>query len=278
MRKRFTRKELHQLVWSEPMNKLAKKFGISDVALAKHCRRLDVPRPPRGYWAKLAAGKSVTREYLPPRGPGMCNDLEVGASRQWWHRSYSEEEVLTMDPEAPLFEEPAPATAERLTSKLGRTSVRRTLSNPHHHIQRLLDDDEERRDRRSRSRFAVSWDTPLFDTAIERRRLRILNAIFVALTRIGVRPTIQGKEGVAAHVTVNDTTVSFELAAVSPTRSETRASDRSSKAGRWLRLMIKQDSVEEDARSEWCETTSGRLEGHVADIVKELITAAERKY
>jgi hypothetical protein len=34
----FTREELYALVWSEPMRKVAQKFDISDVGLAKACR------------------------------------------------------------------------------------------------------------------------------------------------------------------------------------------------------------------------------------------------
>ena len=52
------RSELYELVWTRPVTELAKEFGISDVALAKRCRALNIPLPPRGYWAKVAAGQS----------------------------------------------------------------------------------------------------------------------------------------------------------------------------------------------------------------------------
>jgi hypothetical protein len=44
----FTREELYKAIWSKPCVKLAANLGISDVGLAKACRRLSVPRPPRG--------------------------------------------------------------------------------------------------------------------------------------------------------------------------------------------------------------------------------------
>jgi hypothetical protein len=47
------------------MSKLAKEFGISDVGLAKACRRVKIPTPPVGHWAKVAHGKSVARPPLP---------------------------------------------------------------------------------------------------------------------------------------------------------------------------------------------------------------------
>ena len=53
----LTREQLYDLVWSEPMQRLAKKIGISDVAIAKHCRKLGVPVPERSYWNKLQVGQ-----------------------------------------------------------------------------------------------------------------------------------------------------------------------------------------------------------------------------
>ncbi len=49
MNRSFTRQELYDLVWSQPMRTLASQFGVSDVALAKTCRNHDIPIPPRGY-------------------------------------------------------------------------------------------------------------------------------------------------------------------------------------------------------------------------------------
>lgn len=39
-------KEFYDLVWSNPMTKLAKDFGLSDVALLKLYRRHQIPTPP----------------------------------------------------------------------------------------------------------------------------------------------------------------------------------------------------------------------------------------
>ena len=53
------------LVWTTPMSKLAARFGVSDVALAKTCAKFDVPRPALGYWQQLAAGMKPRRPRLP---------------------------------------------------------------------------------------------------------------------------------------------------------------------------------------------------------------------
>lgn len=59
------RSDLYAKVWSTPMTKLAAELGISDVGLAKACRRHAVPAPPRGYWAKLRAGQKLDQTPLP---------------------------------------------------------------------------------------------------------------------------------------------------------------------------------------------------------------------
>jgi len=64
----YERTRLYDEIWAEPMRKVAKRYGVSDVALAKTCRRLAVPVPERGYWAKLKAGKATQRPPLPPLG------------------------------------------------------------------------------------------------------------------------------------------------------------------------------------------------------------------
>ena len=42
-------------VWKNPVQQLAKKYGASDVGLAKAWRKLGVPLPGLGYWAKKTA-------------------------------------------------------------------------------------------------------------------------------------------------------------------------------------------------------------------------------
>jgi hypothetical protein len=61
----LTRDALFAAVWKTPMTRLARDFGISDVALAKICKKLDVPIPGRGHWARVAAGQRVRVPRLP---------------------------------------------------------------------------------------------------------------------------------------------------------------------------------------------------------------------
>jgi hypothetical protein len=61
MLSRYDRKTLYKEVWAEPTQKVAARYGVSDVALSKACKQLNIPKPPRGFWAKKAAGQPVPR-------------------------------------------------------------------------------------------------------------------------------------------------------------------------------------------------------------------------
>ena len=50
-----SKEELEKLVWEVPRLQLVKQLGVSDVAIAKHCKHLAISQPPRGYWAKIRA-------------------------------------------------------------------------------------------------------------------------------------------------------------------------------------------------------------------------------
>ena len=61
----YTRETLYEEVWNEPVSTVAKKYGVSDVAIHKICKSMDIPVPPRGYWAKKRAGQKVQKTPLP---------------------------------------------------------------------------------------------------------------------------------------------------------------------------------------------------------------------
>ena len=61
----WNRIELYNEVWDQPLVKLSKKYGISDVRLGKVCRKLKIPHPGRGYWAKRSVGQTVEHVPLP---------------------------------------------------------------------------------------------------------------------------------------------------------------------------------------------------------------------
>jgi integrase len=77
-RSRFvTREILYRLVWEAPVSEVATRFGISDVGLAKACRRAAIPIPPRGYWAKTEADIFAEQPVLPPPPPGIRGTIRI---------------------------------------------------------------------------------------------------------------------------------------------------------------------------------------------------------
>ncbi|NKJ90568.1 hypothetical protein GFM14_02920 [Rhizobium leguminosarum bv. viciae] len=78
----LTREELHELVWSTPMQQLAQLYGISDRGLAKTCERHLVPVPPRGFWAKLEAGQPVKKTALRAVENNALHTVRIGFAQQ----------------------------------------------------------------------------------------------------------------------------------------------------------------------------------------------------
>ena len=161
----LSRTELHALVWAEPLRHLARRFGISDQCLAKLCDRFDIPRPRPGHWNKVAAGKEIAMPALPPAKAGMDETIEI-----------------TPQPAGGMAMEGDPAlAAARQNGKAVRVAER--LSDPHPIIAGWL---ANRREAIARGRLVYDiWpNRPVRAapfTPVERRRLRILDALFKAL-------------------------------------------------------------------------------------------------
>lgn len=61
----YDREKLYKEVWSKPVSKVAKHYDVSDVAIAKVCRKMHIPVPGRGYWAKQQSGQKLKKTPLP---------------------------------------------------------------------------------------------------------------------------------------------------------------------------------------------------------------------
>jgi hypothetical protein len=61
---KWDRQELYEKVWQYPLRKLAVEYGISDVALANVCRKLQIPLPGLGHWTKIQCGHKIPTPVL----------------------------------------------------------------------------------------------------------------------------------------------------------------------------------------------------------------------
>lgn len=168
-----SREELFRQVWTTPMRRLAQDYGISGNGLAKICDRLKVPYPPRGYWAKKAAGKKVVQYRLPDREDGTPQTATISPTPP----SVSPPE---MPPEVQQQIDAAKQTA-------GAVAVPARLVRPHPVIAAWLAEREEERlrARRERDPWRRTLGPPDWSES-ERRRHRILDALFKAAERHGI--------------------------------------------------------------------------------------------
>ncbi|GMN11502.1 hypothetical protein MTsPCn9_26200 [Croceitalea sp. MTPC9] len=65
LKKIYTRQELFDLVWNEPLSKLATKFNIETQYLKDICLENNIPLPTRGYWSKVRFNKEIEKITLP---------------------------------------------------------------------------------------------------------------------------------------------------------------------------------------------------------------------
>jgi hypothetical protein len=77
MRHVLTRQQLHEMIWSRAVSKVAPELGISDVALRKQCVRHAIPLPDARYWGQLHAGKAPRRKPLPPLPANVSDQIVI---------------------------------------------------------------------------------------------------------------------------------------------------------------------------------------------------------
>jgi hypothetical protein len=61
----WNREKLYEQIWAAPLRAVAREYGLSDVGLAKVCKKLKIPRPGLGYWRRKECGFKVNRPALP---------------------------------------------------------------------------------------------------------------------------------------------------------------------------------------------------------------------
>lgn len=114
-----TRESLYEEVWAEPVSRVAPRYGISDVALGKVCRKYRIPLPPRGYWAKINAGKPARKLPLPN-------------AREFENYSLPLSRSPTYDPNNPDASRKKAITAQE---RIGLIAVPDELDSPHRLIR-----------------------------------------------------------------------------------------------------------------------------------------------
>lgn len=179
--KKLSREELYDLVWSKPASKLAEEFAISDVGLAKLCKRMEVPRPPRGYWAKLSAGKRVQKAQLPDAPSLRKTEINLVVR--------TGQDNGECDSSADTWRGEAHQTASQKTKRLGAITPSPDLRKAHPIVRKTRDAlDKSRPDQYG---VLCSGGKGVFPMRVgpdnKRRALLILDAIVRSLAVLGCR-------------------------------------------------------------------------------------------
>lgn len=189
--------------WSAPMRELAGKVGISDVGLRKLLVSNGVVLPPQGHWNRVHAARTVPAPPVPrPRGPGEGGRIRLDAR------------FRDLIPEAGAMAEEGPfksaAVPEDLSDlreaelkAIGRVAVARDLSRAHPALGQLLKREAQLREQAARTGYF--WDEPKWDGPLAQRQLRIIDALFRAMSRRGHAPWTRYSQGeLELHVTLGD--------------------------------------------------------------------------
>ncbi len=276
---RVSREELYDKVWTEPVCTVAKGFGVSDVALAKQCKKLKIPLPGRGYWSKKAAGKSVRRIPLPALPP---NDAVTPRAK-----TFSPPPVIA-DPELPG------PVAEQIAFEADPANaivVREDLRSPHPLVKATRGVLEGKVD-------PGNWRdglTPRLDIDVSksqlRRALRIMDALVRAFETRGWKVELSSRNDLKSHVTILGQRLPFGIretlkkAVTSPPtadrlfssrsnlpRSSTYHDDYHEYSG--LLAFVMRYAGSYGVLKAWAETKRRRLEERVSDSIISLVKAA----
>ncbi len=192
----WNRQELYEKVWQYPLRKLAAEYGISDVGLAKVCRKLEIPLPGVGHWTKIACGLPIERPSLPEMEnvPALVRKIREPQTP-----------VLPQDtPELERIDRVAAATTPAVTkSMLAHPLVEKTKL-------ALTNSRSSNRGTLWASREAGWLDLRVTKNCLA-RGLRIMAAIIHMLEREGFELVVEKSKSESTSVTVYGETIRFGL-------------------------------------------------------------------
>ncbi len=275
MNREFTRNELYDLVWSQPMRTVAASVGISDVALAKQCKKANIPVPTRGYWARKQAGTPTIRTALLPRFPGASDRVGGSAHHHYYGGLDWVDEFREMPvPPIPTFEEEISSVEERARKLVGKVRCSRKFETAYPLVAKLLAHDEERRE--EFTKWRSDYYKPKYDEGIERRRLLIINALFMAAAHLGCRPSMStSKYGQDAgserqiSIKIGETHINFTIEPINSKQKDQRER---------LRLVFDTAADAASARDFWEDSDGRLLEDQLTDVLAGMLVSAEARY
>ncbi len=222
------RDELYERVWSEPVTVVAARLGLSDVGLAKICKKLNVPRPSRGYREKKKHSRAAPRPPLPSLKDGDKPTITI-----------AKQEKPSVDAEQVSVAETVIAFETRAENRI---VVPERLDSPHplvaqtqKSLKGLKPNDRGLLDPRKKS----CLDMRVAPTSTS-RALRIMDALLKALDHRGfAASTAVGKDSATTISVLGETlAVSIEENVKQKEHQVTPAEERKRERDRYFSLYI----------------------------------------
>jgi hypothetical protein len=272
---RFTRNELYQLVWTQPTRTVAGTLGISDVALAKTCRRADIPIPPRGFWAKKEASKPISIPPLPPRFPGASETVGGDSNASNYGVDWRQQILDQPIPPVPVFEESIGSVEKRARSLVGHVTCNREPRMQHGAIAKLIEQDEQRKV--EYAKYNSSYYAPRYASGVGRRWILIVDTLFEAFQRLGCKPSMATSQYASAYgedrrlnVIVGEQSIALKLEPIDTARSREFEKNR-------LRITLGISHVK-SGHAQWEDSRGSLLESQLTDIVVTTLVLAEENH
>ncbi|MFV2072527.1 MAG: hypothetical protein ACC742_07730 [Thermoanaerobaculales bacterium] len=277
----ISREQLYEEVWAEPVTKVAGRYGVSDVAVAKWCKKLNVPRPGRGYWARKNAGRRVRQMPLPEAKEGQ---------QKYFSRPKSEKrspapsaKILGLE----LFEKPIPVPEVLDPEYLLVTETRRVLEGAESDEHGIL-----------RPRGVEVLDIGVCEASMK-RALRIMNALIRALEGAGFAVEIDAildsagrPSGYTTSAVIHDERIAFSMTEKTQRKERAPTDEERAEMRRspWRRgpfyahspsgvfsLQIERGWHRERHRRTWSDGKPRRLEGCLYSVVRSLLISADAR-
>ncbi|MDK2926238.1 MAG: hypothetical protein PWQ41_2012 [Bacillota bacterium] len=268
----YDRHKLYEEVWTEPVSVVAKRYGISDVALRKHCKKLNVPLPPKGYWSQIRAGLPAKRPPLPKHlGEDRIVVFKYGSGEQKRIPKQSERLAFLSKEEK-----------DRIISYTSSIRVPDELTEPHILVKDTIQFKKSRKPSLSPPRDNVLS----IDTSEEQfsRALRIMDTILRAAEDLGyrIKNTFMetmiciGEEEIKIGIREKKKRIDHELTAE---EREHEAKYGYAYAPKYDYKYVDQLCLYIDnwkaKRKNWNDTKSKRVEDEIGDFIITLVETAE---
>jgi hypothetical protein len=208
----------------------------------------------------------------------MDEKVSVAGGANPSHQYWSEKELLSFVGAFPEFVEPIEAVRVRIAETVGHVTVPHEIRILHPAIDRLLREDEKRRQKQLTDPYPMSWDKPLFDTPFERRRLRILNSLFLAVARMNGKPCIYGREAREIGISFFQQHLRLTLDKPKGSNRHAQVNTVTQSSETRLSLSILQGYGSETALAFWQDEDAQKLETQMVDMAVQIVLTAEIQY